>query len=482
MTPPNDADGLPGLVVVEDDDDMREQMRWALSSEYQVSEASDRRSAVERQQQLRAPLVTLDLGLPPDAEGAGEGYATLEALLRLDPSTKVVVITGKSDMRTAYGAVERGAFDFISKPVDLEELRVVLRRALYLQRLEQKTRDLASPRGDGFEGMLGTSLGMERVFRTIEQVADSSAPVLVLGESGTGKELVARALHARSARKRGPFVAINCAVFSAALLESELFGHEKGAFTGAQSQRPGHFELADRGTLFLDELGEVPLATQVKLLRFLQQLTVVRVGGREEIKVDTRLIAATNVDLKRAIAGGRFREDLYYRLAIVTIELPPLRERRGDILAMAEAFLERDLLAEGKAPKRFSHAAKRALESYAWPGNVRQLENHVRRAALMGRGTQITAEDLQLADSIRPEGSPDSAPEAPSYRAREHAVSVSQATSGQTTLRAAREATERELIRATLDRCGGNISRSARELGVSRPTLHELINKYKLKG
>jgi two-component system NtrC family response regulator len=244
------------------------------------------------------------------------------------------------------------------------------------------------------------------------------------------------------------------------LLESELFGHEKGTFTGAQAQRPGHFELATQGTLFLDEVGELPLAAQVKLLRFLQELVVVRVGGREEIKVDTRLIAATNVDLKRAIAAGKFREDLYYRLAIVTIELPVLRERRGDIVPLAEAFLVRDLLAEGKPPKKFSSAARQALESYPWPGNVRQLENHVRRAALMSRGGQITAEDLRLPDLAQ---ASDLVPTA-------------------TTLRAAREATERELIRATLDRYGGNISRSARELGVSRPTLHELIQKYKLRG
>jgi two-component system NtrC family response regulator len=355
--------------------------------------------------------------------------------------------------------VERGAADFVTKPVELDELRVILRRALRLHELERKLRQAGpSVGGDGFEGMLGTSPPMRAVFRTIDQVAVSSAPVLVLGESGTGKELVARAVHERSTRSDGPFVAINCAVFSESLLESELFGHEKGAFTGAQAQRPGHFEMASGGTLFLDELGEMPLPTQVKLLRFLQELVVVRVGGREEIKVDTRLVAATQVDLKQAIAAGRFREDLYYRLAIVTIEVPPLRERRRDILPMARAFLDRDLLAESRSPKTFSSAAAIAIESYPWPGNVRQLENHVRRAALLAQGAQVTVEDLRL----------------PS------AASVESLSPG-TTLRAAREATERELIRAALERHGGNVSRSAKELGISRPTLHELINKYKLR-
>jgi two-component system NtrC family response regulator len=455
----SDAAERAKLLVVEDDDDIREQMRWALAGDYEVYEASDRATAIEQQQRIGAPLVTLDVGLPPDVDGRDEGFSVLGALLRLEPSTKVVVITGKGDPETALGAVERGAFDFLNKPVDLDELRVILRRALYLQGLEQKLRATGPSAGEGFEGMLGTSEPMQTVFHTIEQVAGSSAPVLVLGESGTGKELVARAIHRRSARREGPFVALNCAVFPESLLESELFGHEKGTFTGAQAQRPGHFELANRGTLFLDEVGELPLAAQVKLLRFLQELVVVRVGGREEIKVDTRLIAATNVDLKRAIASGKFRADLYYRLAIVTIELPALRERRGDIVPIAEAFLQRDLLAEGKPPKRFSPAARTALESYPWPGNVRQLENHVRRATLMARGAQVTAEDLRLPDLAQ---------------ARDAAPAV-------TTLRAAREATERELIRATLARHGGNVSRSAKELEVSRPTLHELIQKYRLK-
>ncbi len=451
---------LPKLLIVEDDAEMREQMRWAFASDYEVYEAADRESALAEQQRVRAPLVTLDLGLPPNSDGFEEGFATLEALLRMDASTKVIVITGKSEEEAALGAIEHGAHHFLHKPVVLDELEVILKHALPLQRLDQTLREAHPAASQSFEGILGSSPGMRSIFDTIDQVAGSSAPVLVLGESGTGKELIARAIHRRSSRRDGPFVAINCAVFSEGLLESELFGHEKGAFTGAQTQRPGHFEVADGGTLFLDELGEMPLATQVKLLRFLQELVVVRVGGRQEIKVDTRVIAATNVDLKNSIAGGKFREDLYYRLAIVTIDVPALRDRREDILPLAQTFLERDLLAEGKAPKAFAPSAREALERYAWPGNVRQLENHVRRAALMAKGSQVTVEDLRLPTSgqfnaVRPVA---------------------------TTLRAAREATERELIRATLERHGGNISRSAKELGVSRPTLHDLVQKYKLKG
>ena len=447
----------PGLLVVDDDDDIREQMRWALDFDYTVSEAADRQSAIDHQQARPCSLVTLDIGLPPAVDGNEEGFAALEALLRLDPSTKIIVITGKSDHETALGAIERGAFDFMQKPVDIEELRVIMRRALHLQRLERKLAETRSQASDGFEGILGTSGPLQKVFRTVEHVSRSSAPILILGESGTGKELVARAIHNHSSRRGGPFVAINCAALPESLLESELFGHEKGAFTGAQSRRAGHFELAEGGTLFLDELGELSLSVQVKLLRFLQELVVVRVGGRDEIKVDTRLIAATNADLKHAISAGKFREDLYYRLAIVTITMPALRERPEDILPLARAFLERDLHAEGRTPKRFSKDAERALECYPWPGNVRQLENHVRRAALMAQGAQISIEDLQLPDG---------------------AATIPVAA---TTLRAAREAVERELIRSTLERNAGNISRSAKELGVSRPTLHELINKYQLR-
>ncbi len=457
---PATASRQPKLLIVEDDDEMREQMRWAFASDYEVFEASDREAAVAEQRRIRAPLVTLDLGLPPNTDGYEEGFATLEALLRLDSSTKVVVITGKSEQEAALGAVERGAHHFLNKPVDLDELLVILRHALTLQRLDQALREQRPAADGGFEGMLGTSEEMQRIFHTVEQVAASSAPVLVLGESGTGKELIARAVHRRSDRSRGPFVAINCAVFSEGVLESELFGHEKGAFTGAQTQRQGHFELADGGTLFLDELGEMPLATQVKLLRFLQEFVVVRVGGRQEIKVDARVIAATNTDLKKGIADGKFREDLYYRLAIVSIDVPALRERRNDILPLAQSFLERDLQAEGKSPRTFSAGAREALERYTWPGNVRQLENHVRRAALMSRGNQITVEDLRLPTS------------------GQFATVAPQAV----TLRAAREATERELIRSTLEKHGGNISRSAKELGVSRPTLHSLIQKHGLKG
>jgi two-component system NtrC family response regulator len=446
---------LPRLLIVEDDDDMREQMQWALCSDYELAQAADQASAIERQQEFKAPLVTLDLGLPPHVDGASEGFAVLEALLRLDRNAKVIVITGKSDNETAVGAIERGAFDFLHKPVDLEELRVVLRRAHYLGRLEGKLTS-SKPAARGFQGIFGGSASMQQVYATIQQVAGSSAPVLVLGESGTGKELAARAIHREGPRRDGPFVALNCAALPESLLESELFGHEKGAFTGAAQRRQGHLELAQEGTLFLDELGELPLSVQVKLLRFLQELVVVRVGGREEIKVDTRLIAATNVDLKGAIAAGKFREDLYYRLAIVTIQMPALRERPHDILPLAEAFLVRDLLAEGKVSKRFDADAKRALQSYAWPGNVRQLENHVRRAALMAEGQQVTVDDLKL-------------PDAPQLQV------------AATTLRAAREAVERQLISETLLKHAGNVSRSAKELGVSRPTLHELLNKYKLR-
>jgi two-component system NtrC family response regulator len=432
-------------------------MKWALVGDYDVREAGDRHQALSLQSEWAAPLVTLDMGLPPHPDLAVEGLATLESLLELHPSTKVVVITGKSDAATALGAVERGAFDYLQKPVELDDLRVILRRALHLHGLGEQLRvaqaRIAEP---ALGGMIGQSPEMQAVFSIVKRAASSAVPVLILGESGTGKELVARAIHAASPRRGGPFVAINCSAIPESLIESELFGHEKGAFTGAQGQKKGLFEGASGGTLFLDELGELPLSAQAKLLRFLQDFMVVRVGGREEIKVDARLIAATNVDLGAAVTAKSFREDLYYRVAIVSIKLPALRERGDDTLLIAQAILDRQCQAEGKSLKGFTREAMRAIQLFPWPGNVRQLENHVKRAVVMAEGPRVTVQDLQL-------------PPAP------------EAGGEGNTLRAARDAVERDLVQRTLNKHKGNVSRAAVELGISRPTLHELITKHQIK-
>ena len=441
----------PELLIVDDDEEIRSQMKWALALDYEVQLAEDRGSALELFKRRRPPVVLLDLGLPPNPGDPKEGLATLAELLGVDRQVKVIIITGQSEKAVALRAVGEGACDFLAKPVEMEELKIILKRAYYMAHLETECRKARQRAHEGaFEDMLGTSPAMQEVFGVIRKVATTNAPVLILGESGTGKEMVAQAIHRRSGRSAGPFIPINCGAIPEALLESELFGHEKGAFTGAHAQRMGRIEMAHAGTLFLDEIGELPLALQVKLLRFLQEQTLERVGGRREIQVDTRVIAATNADLTRALREGTYREDLYYRLAVVVVKLPPLRERANDILLLAQSFLQKYAAEMKRSALRFGPEALRALEQHAWPGNVRELENRVKRAVIMAEGNQVSSADLELAS-----------PGGPASR----------------TLKEAREALERDMIQQALRRNRGKISPAAAELGISRPTFYELMIK-----
>ncbi len=441
----------PRLLVVDDDEDLRSQMRWALADEFGISLAGTREEALLRAREEPPAVITLDLGLPPHPGGVEEGFATLEELRAADAGAKIVVITGREDRAHALRAIDRGAYDFFVKPIDVEELKVVLRRALRLHALERENRELRQQVSSAFEGMLGTSPRMQEVFAAIRKVSTVDAPVLVLGESGTGKELCAHAVHRLGARSAGPFVPINCGAIPEALLESELFGHEKGAFTGAHAQRRGRIETANGGTLFLDEIGELPTALQVKLLRFLQDHKLERVGGRTAISVDVRVITATNADLAKLMAAGRFREDLYYRIGVVTLALPPLRDREDDVVLVADALVRRYASEANKKLSGFSKDALQALRAHAWPGNVRELENRVRRAAVMAEGSRITAADLELAAG---------------------------ATAARQGLRELRAGLERETIKAALKRNRGNISQTASELGISRPTLYGLLTKF----
>ena len=447
----------PVLLLVDDDAEIRDQMKWALASDYQMLEAQDRSTALAHVREAMPRLILLDLGLPPDIDGASEGLAILRETLRLNPIAKVIVITGNSDRAKAVAAIESGAYDFIEKPVQLDVLKIVLQRAAYLSNLEQDNRTLQQKTGqDEFEGLVGTSPQMQDVFRMIRRVGPSDVPVLITGESGTGKELVARAIHRQSARKCEPFVAINCGAIPETLLESELFGYEKGAFTGATQQRKGRIEGAQCGTLFLDEIGDIPLGLQVKLLRFLQDHTIQRLGAKETIAVDARILAATNVDLKKAISEGRFREDLYYRLCVVTIAVPALKERGSDITLLARTFLTKFAEEQNKPVKGFTPQAVEALVAYNWPGNVRELENRIKRAVVMAEGKYVTPANLELKD-------PSSA--------REDA----------STLRASRDNREKDLVRLAMEKADGNVSRAAAELGISRPTLYQLLARYGLK-
>jgi two-component system, NtrC family, response regulator len=442
----------PRLLIVDDDETIRTQMRWALANDYEVLLAEDRVGALEAFKSSRPAVTLLDLGLPPRPSAPDEGLDTLSGFLNVDSSAKVIIISGQGDRENAVRAVGAGAYDFFCKPVQLEELRLLLRRCFYVAELERESRRLEpSLRLEVFEDMLGGSEQMRDLFVSICKVATSNAPVLLLGESGTGKEMAAVAIHRRSSRKDGPFAAINCNAISETLLESELFGHEKGAFSGAHLQRKGLIESAAGGTLFLDEIGELPPPVQVKLLRFLQEHRFQRVGGRQEIEIDVRIIAATNADLKKAIANGTFREDLYYRLAVVVIDLPPLRQRENDVCAVATAFLERFSAKHGKTGLTFAPETMRALMRHRWPGNVRDLQNRVQRAVIMADDKRITVKDMELTD-------------------------VSDALST-TTLKEARENIEREMVQQALNRHGGRISAAATELGISRPTLYELMEK-----
>ena len=445
----------PKLLIVDDDEEIRTQLRWALAADYDILLAGERSSALEIARAQRPQVALLDLGLPPYPGEPKEGLALLSGLLALERHFKAVMITGQNDRDHALHAIGLGAYDFLNKPVEMDELKLVLKRCYYVAQLETENLQLqAAVGGTHFEGMLGSSPKMQELFSAIRKVSTTQAPVLILGESGTGKEMTARAIHRRSDRRDGPFVAINCGAIPGDLLESELFGHEKGAFTGAHVQRKGRIETAGTGTLFLDEIGELPLLLQVKLLRFLQEQTITRVGGRQEIPIDVRIVAATNTDLKSATQQGRFREDLYYRLAVVVMQLPPLRERDDDVRLLAQVFLQRFAAENSKNNLSFQPDALRALICHNWPGNVRELENKIKRAIIMADGKRLTPADLELTD--------------PAF------------TQPPLTLKEAREKLERDIIQQALQRHCGKITSAAHELGISRPTLYELMEKLNI--
>jgi len=448
----------PTVLIVDDDDEIRTQMRWGLVDSYEPVLAGDRQTALAAFDEHLPAVVLLDLGLPPHPNATTEGMAILDEVLSRQPGAHVIVITGQSDREHALKAIEAGAYDFLPKPIEMDELKTVLRRAVFVSELKKENRlapaDVSAEHA--FEGIIGNSPAMRNVFDAITKVSAVNAPVLLLGESGTGKEMAARAIHLRSPRKALPFIPINCGAIPETLLESELFGHEKGSFTGAHAQRKGLVETAEGGTLFLDEIGEMPPALQVKLLRFLQEKKIERIGGRTSINVDVRIIAATNQDLQKTIATGGFREDLYFRLAVVNITMPKLSERPGDIRLLAESFLQQFAKDHARPASKFTQAAMRSLEHFSWPGNVRELNNRIRRAFIMHEGHSIHPKDLELKDEGIPE------------------VGKS--------LKEARDEVEKNMIVEALARNQNKISHTANDLGVSRPTLYELMSKHGLRG
>ncbi len=447
---------LPSLLIVDDDEEIRTQMRWTLASDYRILQAEDRPSAMKVFRAESPAVVLLDLGLPPHAGTPEEGLATLAEIQSIAPRTKVVVISGQSEKSIALQTIGEGAYDFLGKPVDTDELELLVKRCFKVADLEKSYLELKSKeKRDAFEGMMGQSSRMQKVFSSISKVAPTDASVLILGESGTGKELTARAIHQRSARKHNPFIAINCSAIPESLMESELFGHEKGSFTGANQQRIGHIESADGGTLMLDEVGEIPLPVQIKLLRFLQEQTIQRVGGNGEIKLDVRVIAATNVNLTDGMESGSFREDLYYRLAVVKLLLPALREREEDLMILANTFLKSYVEEFGKSGLLFGAKAIKAIQEYSWPGNVRELQNRIRRAAIMGENKRLSPADLEL--------------------------TLEETNEPIETLKQARERLEKEIISNALRRNAGKMAGAAKELGISRPTLYELIEKLDIE-
>ena len=452
------ADRKPVLLVIEDDPGLQAQLKWAYD-DFEVVIAGDRDSAIAALRAEAPAVVTLDLGLPPDPDGTTEGFAVLDAIMALKPDTKVIVASGHGARESALAAIARGAYDFYQKPIDIEALGLIVRRAFALRGIEEENRRLVASSGAD-KTVLGRLITgapeMVKVARTIERVARTSVSVMLLGASGTGKELLAKGLHEASDRASGPFIAINCAAIPETLLESELFGHEKGAFTGAVKTTEGKIESADGGTLFLDEVGDIPLPLQVKLLRFLQERTIERVGGRRAIPVNTRIVCATHQDLETMIQQGAFREDLFYRLAEIVIRIPGLAERHGDPVLLAKAFLKRFAAEMNPAVTGFAPDALAAIDAHDWPGNVRELENRVKRAVIMADVKLVNADDLDLG------------------AARDEGADV-------LNLKSAREAADRKVIRHALARSEGNISSTAKLLGISRPTLYDLLKQYDLQ-
>ena len=446
---------LKPLLVVEDNPGLQKQLKWAFEG-YEVYIAGDRASAIELLGEHQPRVVTLDLGLPPDPANATEGLQALSEILRLFPHTKVIVVTGNDDRDNALKAISLGAYDFYQKPVDPDILGLIVDRASQLSELEEENRRLLEQTaGAPLNGIVGSSEKMLAACRMVEKIGPSDVTTLILGESGSGKELFARALHDLSPRREQPFMAVNCAAIPENLLESELFGYEKGAFTGAVKQTPGKIEHASGGTFFLDEIGDMPQALQVKLLRFLQERVVDRIGGHTSIPVDVRVICATHHDLDQAIKDGTFREDLYYRVSEVIIPVPALRERDTDRVLLAQLFLDKFSEENGRDFRGFSDAALESIEAYRWPGNVRELENRVKRAVILAEGKQITAQDL-------------------GFEAETESLSLD--------LRAAREGAERSVIQRALLVNKNNMSHAAKALGVSRPSLYNLMNKLGMGG
>ncbi len=450
------SDKAPKILLVEDDVGLQKQIKWSLD-EYEVLATGDRESALAQLRRFEPAVVLLDLGLPPDPDGATEGLATLQQILQLCPATKIIVVTGNQDRANAIKAIGLGAFDFYHKPFEEQILKLVIDRAFRVYGLEQENRALsARNRSEPLQGLITNDPEMLKLCRTIEKVAPSDASVLLLGESGTGKEVLARGLHDLSNRSKEKFVAINCAAIPENLLESELFGYEKGAFTGAAKQTIGKIEYASKGTLFLDEIGDLPMPLQAKLLRFLQERVIERLGGRGEIPVDVRVVAATHQNLSELIKTGRFREDLFYRLSEISVRIPPLRERQGDRSLLAHAFLERFVQTQGRALRGFTPDAIQAIESHPWPGNVREMENTIKRSVIMSDGPQVNQSDLGLAQQADTDNEP-------------------------LNLRQVREEAERGAVVKAMARCNGNVAHAAEMLGVSRPTLYDLMNRFGLK-
>ena len=445
------------LLVVEDDEGLQRQLKWAYDG-YEVICAGDRAQAIEALRAHEPAVVTLDLGLPPDPDGTDEGFATLAEILRLKPDTKVIVASGHGARESALKAIAMGAYDFYKKPVDIDDLGLIVARAFHVHEIEEENRRLeAGAAGSVFGSIITAAPEMLKVARTIERVASADVSVMLLGASGTGKELLARAVHEQSERK-GDFVAINCAAIPENLLEAELFGYERGAFTGAVKSNVGKIEFAQGGTLFLDEVGDIPLPLQVKLLRFLQERVIERIGGRQPIAVDTRIVCATHQDLDAMTGDGRFREDLFYRLAEIVVKIPSLAERSGDAVLLARHFVNRFGRELNAGAQSLSPDAIDAIDGYGWPGNVRELENRIKRAVIMADGKSIAARDLDLQAGVVPS---------------DGVLPIN--------LRAAREVADRKAIRQAMSRTDNNISGAAKLLGVSRPTLYDLLKQYRLQ-
>jgi len=448
---------LPVLLIVEDDEGLQRQLKWAYEG-YEVVLASDREAAIEALRLHEPAVVTLDLGLPPDPDGTSEGFETLSQILKLKPDTKVIVASGHGARESMLKAIGLGAYDFYRKPVDIDELGLIVARAFHVADIEAENRRLEQAGGGQVLGsIISSAPEMLKVGKTIERVATADVSVMLLGASGTGKELLARAVHEKSGRK-GEFIAINCAAIPETLLEAELFGYERGAFTGAVKSNVGKIEMAQGGTLFLDEVGDIPLALQVKLLRFLQERVIERIGGRQPIAVDTRIVCATHQDLDAMTADGRFREDLYYRLAEIVVKIPSLAERPGDAVLLARHFVNRFGKELNTKVQSLSADAVAAVDAYGWPGNVRELENRIKRAVIMADGKSVSADDLDLPGSVN---------------AEEAEIALN--------LRAARETADRKAIRQALTRTENNISGAAKLLGISRPTLYDLLKQYQLQ-